>query len=93
MPALSIVENDLPEELKEQLSKEYLKGTISGDVFAERVLPLLEEPQDIDHVILAWFQKFDGDILKRHNCQTRLAKLVSEGRVERIGRGRYVAIQ
>ena len=91
MPVELAVDNDMPEELKKELSKAYLKGTGNIDDFYDKLAMLFTEKAKltIDEIIVGWYQQHDKEILKRTHVANRLGKLVKDGRIIRESHATY----
>ena len=84
---------DLPKELQEQLSTNYLKGNNPSQVEG-RILKLLIGKIDglsVDEIIVNYYHAYDNDILKRVNVNNRLAKMISdsESKIVKVKQGVY----
>lgn len=78
---------DLPEELKKQLSRAFLKGTTSMDGFIEKLQPILKNgAKNVDEIILGWYKEYNSEILKRASTTTRLNNAVKEGKLSQPSR-------
>lgn len=72
--------DDLPDALKEQLSKSFLKGSGSLDGWIEKLKPILKNgPRNLDEIILAWYAEYDSEILVRSTTTMKLKKAVLGG--------------
>ena len=64
---------DLPEALRNQLSKTFLRGSGSVESFVEKLEPILKNGgKNLDEVILAWWQEYNEEILTRQTTRTKL---------------------
>lgn len=83
------VDNDLPKELREQLSKAYLDGEASAGEFFKKLEPLFEDkPLSLDEVLVAWYMEYNK-IHRRASMSARLNRLVDENKLEKEGRAIY----
>lgn len=79
-----VVENldDLPDALKKQLSKAFMKGSTTLDTFVVKLEPILASgPKNVDEVILGWWKEYNQEVLIRGNTQQKLGKAVKEGKI------------
>ena len=74
------VNNEFPEELRQQLSKKYLVGTVDAKQFHKTVMSFFSDKDSLtlDELIVLWWRE-NGDVLKRNATNARMQRLVKEG--------------
>ncbi len=84
---------DLPAELVEQLSKQYVEKGPNGSRLNDALLAQLDEGEKSIDELLVGMYKETGEVLKRHTLQNALARLVKGGSIKKEGQGRYTKAQ
>ena len=86
------VNNDYPEELKKQLSRQYLKGDQDYSLLLKELKDIFDATEkeywSLDDIIVAYW-KTHNRVLKRASLSTKLASLAVDGKIEREGRSLY----
>lgn len=82
---------NLPPELKKQLSAQYLKGGPDYSQFHEKLVKLFNDHAkrelSIDDIIVAWYYKYEKEILTRNATINKISRLVEEKKLKKIQRG------
>lgn len=79
----------LPDELKQQLSKDFLTGGTGIRPSDEPLMKMLREgPKSLDELIVGYYMS-EKQVLKRPSMVARLSKLAKSRKVVNDGRGRY----
>ena len=78
---LSVVDGskkELPEELKKQLSRSYIKGAEPSDAITNKLIALIDKTMTIDEIIVAYWEQTDT-VLKRATTSTKLHTMSKKG--------------
>lgn len=86
-PALSVVD-DLPDELKKQLSIRYLSGGKPRGEITTKVLDIIDKEMSIDEILIAYWKK-TKEVLTRGSMSARLSNLVKKDMLSAGSKGRY----
>lgn len=79
----------LPEELLEELSRNFKKSGTSGNAIAQNALEVLgDKTLSIDEILVEIY-KTKNAIIKRANLLNTLSKMVKEGIIKSESRGEY----
>lgn len=85
---------DLPDELKKQLSRNFMKGNGSLDGFIEKLEPILKNgPRNLDEIILGWWKEHNEEILVRGTTQIKLQKAVKTGKLTQPSKAVYSLVE
>ncbi len=82
---------ELPDELKAQLSRSYLKGEAPPDAVTQNLIELIKEPVNIDAIIVAYWEKHTI-VLKRASTSTKLNGMAKKELIATTTKGTYQSV-
>lgn len=80
---------DMPDDLKAQLSKSFINGSVGSAQLIEKLRPILDVPKSMDDIIIGWWHLYDHEVLKRSTTTTKISNLAKAGLLIKHGHGVY----